>query len=199
VRRLRLPIVEVTAPPATRGDCSAIARPCPRYLCRHNLSVEDERAGRPHHGVSPPPVIVVKSESCALDVAERGGLSYRALGAVLAITRQRAEQVAARAARKLQAHAALSAAVEALELPRGCRARATAIRGGGTGRALARVVLSFASDVRELARDEAAVAVAQALCSVAVEGVEVSCEVVVPDGAQPVVFLVVFRVPDVGQ
>jgi hypothetical protein len=199
VRRLRLPIVEVTAPPATRGDCLAIARPCPRYLCRHNLSVEDERAGRPHHGVSPPPVIVVKAESCALDVAERGGLSYRALGAVLQITRQRAEQVAARAARKLQAHHALVAAVEALELPRGCRARATAIRGGGTGRALARVVLSFAPLVTPLARDDAAVAVAAALCSVAVEGVEVSCEVVVPDGTQPVVFIVVFRVPDVGQ
>ena len=128
--QLRLPIAELTAPPTdaagnlVRAECASIPRPCTRYLCRHNLAVDDERAGRPHDGVSPPTKVTARTPSCALDVVDEKqgeGMKLHDVGNLLGITRQRAEQLVDRATRKMASHSVVYDALEAVRprLPKG--------------------------------------------------------------------------------
>lgn len=103
--QLSLPIVNTCAPPATRGECGEIARPCNRYTCRHHLWTETERQGRPHGGVAPAPKLKPQEQSCALDIADANpdGLGRKSVARVLGkgVTVERVRQIEARALRKL--------------------------------------------------------------------------------------------------
>jgi len=83
-----------SAPPPTRGDCGQIARPCTRTSCPHNKHRDDEPAGRPHENGGRR-VLQVRAvgESCALDVADRGGHSYRQVAGELGVTEERVRQL----------------------------------------------------------------------------------------------------------
>ncbi len=70
-------------PPRTRGDRVNGPRPCPWARCRWHLAD-------------------ATSESCALDVADRGGCTLKGVGYVLHLTRERVRQIEAKAIRKLQ-------------------------------------------------------------------------------------------------
>jgi hypothetical protein len=78
--------------PKTRGDCIDAPRPCPWISCRYHLGVDPTPTGgirvafpdRPF-GVGP--------ESCALDVADRGGATLEEIGDVMGITRERTRQL----------------------------------------------------------------------------------------------------------
>lgn len=80
--------------PVTRADCANVPRPCPWVGCRHTLYLDVSEAGSihfPHADREPwemPP-----SESCSLDVAERGGLTLEEVGDVLNVTRERVRQL----------------------------------------------------------------------------------------------------------
>jgi hypothetical protein len=90
-----------------RAACP-VERPCNRFSCPHNLWVEDERPGRPHHGVSPPPKLRAREQSCALDVAEQGGISAEQVSKVMGVTSERVNQIEDRALAKVAcAHAVL--------------------------------------------------------------------------------------------
>jgi hypothetical protein len=67
--------------PRTRGDCLTSPRPCPWCECRHHLP-----AGR-----------------CVLDVvdAHPDGITLEDIGGLMGFTRQRAEQIQARAVRRV--------------------------------------------------------------------------------------------------
>lgn len=65
--------------PLTRGDCADGPRPCP-HACRHRLE---------------------GAESCALDVADRGGITRDEIGALLGMTRVAVAQAEKRAVRRL--------------------------------------------------------------------------------------------------
>ncbi|NOU27227.1 MAG: hypothetical protein HOO96_04900 [Polyangiaceae bacterium] len=76
--------------PSTRGECMAGPRPCPWRACRYHL------------GESP-------SDSCALDVADRGALSLEEVGALFGLTRERIRQIEAKALAKVRVRLAVLA------------------------------------------------------------------------------------------
>lgn len=95
--------------PRTRGECAGVPRPCPWVSCRYHLLIEVN----PHTGslklVFPTrePWEMPADASCALDVAERGGMTLDAVGECLNQTRERVRQVetwaAAQVALRLEA------------------------------------------------------------------------------------------------
>jgi hypothetical protein len=103
-----------SAPPATRAECAGIARPCNRYSCIHNLTPETERAGKPHHGIHPHPVLVEKAQSCELDVSDRGKQTPKQVGEMLGLTPERVRQLEDRAMRKMELAISLEKSIEQL-------------------------------------------------------------------------------------
>lgn len=94
------------ARPRTRGDCLPggrnEARPCPFIGCRHHL----------YSHVNPSGSLALQygeiedlDETCALDVAARGGITLERVGELLGITRSRVQQIEERLLRKVRAAA----------------------------------------------------------------------------------------------
>ena len=65
-------LADATPTPRTRGDCEVGPRPCRAMRCRHWLPSD--------------------VDSCALDVAARGGVTIEEVGALLGCTRERVRQ-----------------------------------------------------------------------------------------------------------
>lgn len=79
--------------PVTRGECELGPRPCPFVSCRHHLFLDvSPRTGNIKLNF-PDLEVWELSESCALDVADRGGMSLHRVGALMNITRERARQL----------------------------------------------------------------------------------------------------------
>ena len=95
--------------PRTRGECVNGPRPCPFASCQFHLYLTvDQETGAlttNHAGE-----IEDMRESCALDIADRGGASVDEVATALGVTRQRVEQIEGKALRKLRV------ALEGLEL-----------------------------------------------------------------------------------
>jgi hypothetical protein len=88
-------------PPRTRGDCKDGPRPCGWVTCRHHAGVEQLPGG----GVRlayPDRVYGAGKDSCALDVADRGGATLDEIGKVVNRTRERSRQVETMALEKLK-------------------------------------------------------------------------------------------------
>ena len=86
--------------PQTRGDCREGPRPCLWVGCRYNLYLEVNRSGSiVVHDPDREPWEL--AESCALDVAERGGTSLEQIGRLFGLTRERVRQIESAALRKL--------------------------------------------------------------------------------------------------
>lgn len=95
--------------PQTRGDCENGPRPCPHVRCRYNLSVDvqedrDSRVGGVpgvrNIQVNHPDVssddwdeIDPPEGNCALDYADRGGMTLEEVGEVFGVTRERIRQI----------------------------------------------------------------------------------------------------------
>lgn len=88
--------------PRTRAECPT-ERPCPHVGCRHHLFLEVNKTGsvRFNH---PDLEVWDLQESCALDVAERGGETMEAVGEVLGVTRERVRQIEIAALARLRGH-----------------------------------------------------------------------------------------------
>lgn len=137
MRLLPVGVGAVSSRPRTRGDCQDGPRPCIHVSCRHHLMVEVTRVGsltlNGKRGGSLPlmrhgngctsrvdefmeyvaDVVVNAADTCALDLAERGGMSLEEIAQVLEVTRSRIEQIEKVALKKCEAEIALQEARDA--------------------------------------------------------------------------------------
>ncbi len=89
--------------PRTRTECQDAPRPCPYVSCKHHLFLDvSARTGAIKLNF-PDLEVWDMNESCALDVADRGGTTLEDVGAIMNLTRERIRQVEVKALAKLQA------------------------------------------------------------------------------------------------
>ena len=75
--------------PRTRAECAEGARPCPYVSCKYHLYVDvSPRTGAIKLNF-PDLEVWELNESCALDVADRGGTTLEDVGAIMNLTRER--------------------------------------------------------------------------------------------------------------
>lgn len=101
---LRLVKKECPAPtvrrPATRAHCATASRPCPFVGCRHHLYLDTRVSGSITYNF-PDLDVDELEETCALDVADRGGATLEEVGPLMNITRERVRQIQVEACRKI--------------------------------------------------------------------------------------------------
>ncbi len=94
--------------PRLRSECQSAERPCLFVACKFSLYLDVTRAGS----------LVVNfadlepdemGESCALDIAARGGESLDVVARAMGLTKQRVAQIEERALSKLSARSAMGA------------------------------------------------------------------------------------------
>jgi len=88
--------------PTTREECRGEARPCPWVACKHHLYLDIN----PETGsikINFPDLEPWELQhTCALDVAERGGITLEEVGEIMNLTRERIRQVEVRGLLKLK-------------------------------------------------------------------------------------------------
>jgi Sigma-70, region 4 len=101
--RLLYPDVEDVVKPRTRAECLEGERPCPFVSCKHHLYLDvSARTGAIKLNF-PDLEVWEMTETCALDVADRGGTTLEEVGAIMNLTRERIRQVEVKGLAKLQA------------------------------------------------------------------------------------------------
>jgi hypothetical protein len=89
--------------PTTREECKDMERPCPFVSCKYHLYI-DVHPVRGSIKLNFPDVDVWEmTETCALDVADRGGITLEEVGEIMNLTRERVRQVETAGLAKLQA------------------------------------------------------------------------------------------------
>jgi len=89
--------------PRQRAECAEGPRPCPFVSCKHHLYIDvSARTGAIKLNF-PDLEVWDLGESCALDVADRGGTTLEDVGAIMNLTRERIRQVEVKALAKLEA------------------------------------------------------------------------------------------------
>lgn len=95
-----IPAEPVQDRPRTRGDCRLAPRPCPWVSCRYHLMICDTSVGaRVNHSHIE---VWEMRETCALDVADRGGATLQEIGTYLNLTKEYVRQVEMRALAKVR-------------------------------------------------------------------------------------------------
>ncbi len=89
--------------PKTRSQCIDGPRPCPYVSCKHHLFLDISSKTGAIKMNFPDLDLWEMGESCALDVADRGGTTLEDVGAIMNLTRERIRQVEVRALAKLEA------------------------------------------------------------------------------------------------
>ena len=107
--RLLYPDVDDIERPRTREQCSEAPRPCPFVSCQHHLYLDvSARTGAIKLNF-PDLEVWDMTETCALDVADRGGTTLEDVGAIMNLTRERIRQVEVKGLAKLAALRDMSA------------------------------------------------------------------------------------------
>ncbi len=88
--------------PKTRADCVNGQRPCPYVSCKYNLFVDvNPRTGSVKMNF-PDKELDEVGDTCALDVADRGGITLEEVGVIMNLTRERVRQLETRGLLKLR-------------------------------------------------------------------------------------------------
>jgi hypothetical protein len=89
--------------PRTRADCANGSRPCLFVSCKHHLYLDVNPETGSVKLNFPDKEIWELEETCALDVADRGGITLEEVGTIMNLTRERIRQVETRGLLKLRA------------------------------------------------------------------------------------------------
>ncbi len=95
--------------PATRAECAQGERPCPFVSCKHHLYLDVSAKTGAIKLNFPDLEVWEMTETCALDVADRGGTTLEEVGAIMNLTRERIRQVEVKGLAKLEALKDMSA------------------------------------------------------------------------------------------
>jgi hypothetical protein len=88
--------------PETRGDCMEMERPCPFVACKYHLYI-DVHPVRGSIKINFPDVDVWEmTDTCALDIADRGGITLEEVGQIMNLTRERVRQLETQGLARLQ-------------------------------------------------------------------------------------------------
>jgi hypothetical protein len=103
--RMQFPDLEYERP-RLRGDCQHgphAERPCPFVSCKHHLYLDvNDRTGSIKLNF-PELEVWDLPETCALDIADRGGITLEEVGEIMNLTRERIRQLETRGLAKLKA------------------------------------------------------------------------------------------------
>jgi hypothetical protein len=103
-RELEEVIREIEASrPRSRADCATGPRPCMFISCKHHLYLDVNPATGSIKLNFPDMEVWELAETCALDVADRGGITLEEVGSIMNLTRERIRQVETRGLLKLRA------------------------------------------------------------------------------------------------
>ena len=89
--------------PLTRAECVDGARPCPYVSCKHHLFLDVSPKTGAIKLNYPDLDVHELVDSCALDVADRGGETLERVGELTNLTRERIRQVEVKALAKIEA------------------------------------------------------------------------------------------------
>ncbi|HET6437005.1 MAG TPA: sigma factor-like helix-turn-helix DNA-binding protein [Anaeromyxobacter sp.] len=89
--------------PRSRADCASGPRPCMFISCKHHLYLDVNPATGSIKLNFPDREVWELAETCALDVADRGGITLEEVGSIMNLTRERIRQVETRGLLKLRA------------------------------------------------------------------------------------------------
>lgn len=129
IERAQLELLEQVDPigdiqrPKTRGECVDGQRPCPFVSCKHHLYLDVStktgaiKLNRPD--LEPEQL----EESCALDVADRGGETLENVGAIMNLTRERVRQIEVKALAMIEADPKTQQLRELYGLPDGAKTK----------------------------------------------------------------------------
>ena len=88
--------------PKVRAECTGESRPCPWVACKHHLYL-DVNPDTGSIKINFPDLEPWEmGETCALDVADRGGITLEEVGEIMNLTRERIRQVEVRGLLKLR-------------------------------------------------------------------------------------------------
>jgi hypothetical protein len=107
--RMLYPDVEDVVKPRMREECANGERPCPFVSCKHHLYLDVSAKTGAIKLNFPDLEVWEMNETCALDVADRGGTTLEEVGAIMNLTRERIRQVEVKGLAKLQALRDMSA------------------------------------------------------------------------------------------
>lgn len=89
--------------PVNRAECAKMERPCPFVSCKYHLYI-DVHPVRGSIKINFPDVEVWEmTETCALDIADRGGITLEEVGVIMNLTRERVRQLETQGLARLQA------------------------------------------------------------------------------------------------
>jgi hypothetical protein len=88
--------------PSSRGECAEMERPCPFVSCKYHLYI-DVHPVRGSIKINFPDVEVWEmTDTCALDIADRGGITLEEVGEIMNLTRERVRQLETQGLTRLQ-------------------------------------------------------------------------------------------------
>lgn len=88
--------------PRTRAQCAQGPRPCLFISCKHHLYLDVNPTTGSVKVNFPDKQVWELEETCALDVADRGGMTLEEVGSIMNLTRERIRQVESRGLHKLR-------------------------------------------------------------------------------------------------
>jgi len=105
IGRLLYPVFDHQRP-RTRSECANIERPCPFVSCKYHLYLDVNPTTGSIKLNFPDLEGWEMSETCALDVADRGGITLEEVGEFMNLTRERIRQIELDVFEKLRPHVA---------------------------------------------------------------------------------------------